>query len=211
MIVRLLIAALLALTALAACHRRRTRDRAGRRRDSIDPHYNNAAPNNSIAEQIFNKLIENDARQKPKPGLAESWQHDRRPHLGIQAAPRREISRRLRFHRRGRRVFDRAARASSTARRFHHLYARDHGKNHRRSVHDPAEDRDALSATCRSTWRDSSSCRARPRRARAARISIPARRRSAPARASSCAMSKATASSSRATTITGARSRRGTK
>src|SRR3954468_20302898 len=40
---------------------------------SIDPHNNNAAPNNSIAEQIFNKLIENDAKQNPKPGLAESW------------------------------------------------------------------------------------------------------------------------------------------
>ena len=40
---------------------------------SIDPHSNNAAPNNSIAEQIFNKLIENDARQNPRPGLAESW------------------------------------------------------------------------------------------------------------------------------------------
>ena len=40
---------------------------------SIDPHNNNAAPNNSIAEQIFNKLIENDPRQNPKPGLAESW------------------------------------------------------------------------------------------------------------------------------------------
>src|SRR6185295_8315758 len=40
----------------------------------IDPHNNNAAPNNSIAEQIFNKRIENDAQQKPKPGLAESWQ-----------------------------------------------------------------------------------------------------------------------------------------
>src|SRR4051812_19948360 len=40
---------------------------------SIDPHSNNAAPNNSIAEQIFNKLIENDSKQNPKPGLAESW------------------------------------------------------------------------------------------------------------------------------------------
>ncbi len=40
---------------------------------SIDPHSNNAAPNNSIAEQIFNKLIENDPRQNLKPGLAESW------------------------------------------------------------------------------------------------------------------------------------------
>ena len=41
---------------------------------SIDPHSNNAAPNNSIAEHIFNKLIENDAKQSPKPGLAESRQ-----------------------------------------------------------------------------------------------------------------------------------------
>ena len=40
---------------------------------SIDPHNNNAAPNNSIAEQIFDKLISNDARQIPRPGLAESW------------------------------------------------------------------------------------------------------------------------------------------
>src|SRR3954467_8744830 len=40
---------------------------------SIDPHNNNAAPNNSIAEQIFNKLVENDPRQVPRPGLAESW------------------------------------------------------------------------------------------------------------------------------------------
>src|SRR5438270_13566902 len=40
---------------------------------SIDPHSNNAAPNNSIAEQIFNKLVENDPRQAQKPGLAESW------------------------------------------------------------------------------------------------------------------------------------------
>ena len=40
---------------------------------SIDPHSNNSAPNNSIAEQIFNKLIENDPRQVQKPGLAESW------------------------------------------------------------------------------------------------------------------------------------------
>jgi peptide/nickel transport system substrate-binding protein len=40
---------------------------------SIDPHNNNAAPNNSIAEQIFNKLVENDAKQNQKPGLAESW------------------------------------------------------------------------------------------------------------------------------------------
>ncbi len=40
---------------------------------SLDPHFSNAAPNNSIAEQIFDKLIVNDAKQNQRPGLAESW------------------------------------------------------------------------------------------------------------------------------------------
>jgi peptide/nickel transport system substrate-binding protein len=74
MIVRLLIAALLALTALATATAAELVIGLGADVTSIDPHNNNAAPNNSIAEQIFNKLIENDASQKPKPGLAESWQ-----------------------------------------------------------------------------------------------------------------------------------------
>ena len=74
MIVRLLIAALLALTALAPATAAELVIGLGADVTSIDPHNNNAAPNNSIAEQIFNKLIENDAQQKPKPGLAESWQ-----------------------------------------------------------------------------------------------------------------------------------------
>jgi len=74
MIVRLLIAALLALTALVPATAAELVIGLGADVTSIDPHNNNAAPNNSIAEQIFNKLIENDASQKPKPGLAESWQ-----------------------------------------------------------------------------------------------------------------------------------------
>jgi peptide/nickel transport system substrate-binding protein len=40
---------------------------------TIDPHVLNAAPNNSIAEQVFGTLVERDARQRFKPGLAESW------------------------------------------------------------------------------------------------------------------------------------------
>ncbi len=40
---------------------------------TIDPHVLNAAPNNSIGEQIFGTLIERDARQRFRPGLAESW------------------------------------------------------------------------------------------------------------------------------------------
>ncbi len=40
---------------------------------SIDPHVLNAAPNNSIAEHIFDTLVHRDARQRLQPGLAESW------------------------------------------------------------------------------------------------------------------------------------------
>src|SRR4051812_31073895 len=73
MIRRLLITALLALTALAPARAAELVIALGADVTSIDPHSNNAAPNNSIAEQIFNKLIENDAKQIQKPGLAESW------------------------------------------------------------------------------------------------------------------------------------------
>ncbi|MCE9642254.1 MAG: ABC transporter substrate-binding protein [Betaproteobacteria bacterium] len=73
MIARLLIAALIAIATLAPAGAADLVIGLGADVTSIDPHNNNAAPNNSIAEQIFNKLIENDARQNPKPGLAESW------------------------------------------------------------------------------------------------------------------------------------------
>ena len=40
---------------------------------SIDPHYHNLAPNNSLASQIFNRLVEMDEKAHLEPGLAESW------------------------------------------------------------------------------------------------------------------------------------------
>jgi peptide/nickel transport system substrate-binding protein len=40
---------------------------------SIDPHFYNAAPNNSLAMHIFDRLVERDAKAQPYPGLAESW------------------------------------------------------------------------------------------------------------------------------------------
>ena len=40
---------------------------------SMDPHVLNAAPNNSIAEQVFGTLVNRDPRQRLEPGLAESW------------------------------------------------------------------------------------------------------------------------------------------
>jgi peptide/nickel transport system substrate-binding protein len=40
---------------------------------SIDPHYHNLGPNNSLATQIFDRLVEQDEHARLVPGLAESW------------------------------------------------------------------------------------------------------------------------------------------
>jgi len=40
---------------------------------SVDPHFYNASPNNSLSMHIFDRLVERDARARPYPGLAESW------------------------------------------------------------------------------------------------------------------------------------------
>ncbi|WP_229681543.1 ABC transporter substrate-binding protein, partial [Neoroseomonas lacus] len=40
---------------------------------SVDPHFHNASPNNSIAMQIFDRLLERAADGTLAPGLAEFW------------------------------------------------------------------------------------------------------------------------------------------
>jgi peptide/nickel transport system substrate-binding protein len=40
---------------------------------SIDPHYHNLAPNNSLGAQIFERLVEMDEHDHLVPGLATSW------------------------------------------------------------------------------------------------------------------------------------------
>ena len=40
---------------------------------SIDPHYHNLSPNNSLLLHIFEPLVKRDANQKMIPGLATSW------------------------------------------------------------------------------------------------------------------------------------------
>ncbi|MBL8697199.1 MAG: ABC transporter substrate-binding protein [Alphaproteobacteria bacterium] len=45
----------------------------GRAVTSIDPHFHNTGPNNSVAAHIYDRLIHHDARQRPVPGLAVSW------------------------------------------------------------------------------------------------------------------------------------------
>jgi peptide/nickel transport system substrate-binding protein len=41
---------------------------------SADPHFFNAAPNNSLAAHIFSRLVERDAEARLLPGLATSWE-----------------------------------------------------------------------------------------------------------------------------------------
>src|SRR5215470_10369549 len=40
---------------------------------AIDPHFHNVTPNNNVAAHIFDYLVLRDERQRPIPGLAESW------------------------------------------------------------------------------------------------------------------------------------------
>src|SRR5262245_30337279 len=40
---------------------------------SIDPHFHNLSPNNSLLNHIFDRLVLQDANQALIPGLAESW------------------------------------------------------------------------------------------------------------------------------------------
>jgi peptide/nickel transport system substrate-binding protein len=40
---------------------------------SMDPHFHNLTPNNSMLSHIFEYLVDQDERQRLRPGLAESW------------------------------------------------------------------------------------------------------------------------------------------
>ncbi|MBC7803236.1 MAG: ABC transporter substrate-binding protein [Candidatus Parcubacteria bacterium] len=40
---------------------------------TMDPHFHNLTPNNSIAKHIFETLVHQDDQQALRPGLAESW------------------------------------------------------------------------------------------------------------------------------------------
>ena len=40
---------------------------------SLDPHFHNLTPNNSLAKHVFENLISTDSNYGLKPGLAESW------------------------------------------------------------------------------------------------------------------------------------------
>jgi len=40
---------------------------------SMDPHFHNLTPNNSMLSHVFEYLVDQDERQRLRPGLAESW------------------------------------------------------------------------------------------------------------------------------------------
>ncbi len=40
---------------------------------SLDPHFHNLTPNNSLGQHVFETLIRQDEKQTMLPGLAESW------------------------------------------------------------------------------------------------------------------------------------------
>jgi peptide/nickel transport system substrate-binding protein len=40
---------------------------------SLDPHFHNQAPNNALADVIFDTLVQTDEKVRLLPGLAESW------------------------------------------------------------------------------------------------------------------------------------------
>ncbi len=70
-----LLVPLLALSGALACHAAAADLTIGIGADvtAIDPHYHNVTPNNNVAAHIFDYLVLRDERQKPIPGLAESW------------------------------------------------------------------------------------------------------------------------------------------
>jgi peptide/nickel transport system substrate-binding protein len=55
---------------------------------TLDPHVQSNAANNAVTSHIFDALITNDARSRPKPGLAESWRllDDRHWEFRLRAA-----------------------------------------------------------------------------------------------------------------------------
>ena len=179
---------------------------------SIDPHFHNLSPNNNIAEHIFDRLVNTRREAADAAGPRHRMEGDRRHDVGIQAAPGREVPRRQRVHRRGRRLHDRrACRRCRTARRSFTAStpSRSMASGDRRPVHDPVQDRDAVSAAAERPVDDLH--RLEEGRAAALDRGLQLRQggdRHRPLQVRALRPT-ATASSSRATTTTGATSRTG--
>ena len=178
---------------------------------SIDPHFHNLSPNNSVAVHIFGRLIEQDEKQRLMPGLATSWKaiDDKtwefklrkgvKFHDGCDFTAEDVVS-----------TLKRVPKVPNSPASFATTPSAIAEADRRRSVHDPLQDRGAVSAAAERPVDDLHRQRRRPSRRRPT-TSTPARRRSAPAPTSSSSTCPATASCWCATTATGATSRPGTK
>ena len=71
--IRLALAALLFAAAYTQAPAQDLTIGLGRAVTSIDPHFHNTGPNNSVAAHVFDRLVHQDARQRLVPGLALSW------------------------------------------------------------------------------------------------------------------------------------------
>lgn len=73
--VRFVFAALIAvmLSYSSAVYAKDLRIGLGTEPTSIDPHFHNLSPNNSLARHMFDRLVLTDETQQLIPGLAESW------------------------------------------------------------------------------------------------------------------------------------------
>jgi peptide/nickel transport system substrate-binding protein len=69
----------------------------------MDPHYPQPLANNSLLNHIFERLVEQDERQRLTPELAESWK-TLDPNPGRSSCAQREVPRRLAVYRRRRAV-----------------------------------------------------------------------------------------------------------
>jgi peptide/nickel transport system substrate-binding protein len=72
---RALLAALLTALSLTANAARELKVGLAAAITSMDPHYHNYSPNNSMARHVFEPLIRQDVNQKLVPALARTWRN----------------------------------------------------------------------------------------------------------------------------------------
>ena len=71
---------------------------------TMDPHSQNESMTNMMNGQVYERLTSRDRQLKIVPGLATEWQQVGAADVALQAAPGREVPRRLAAHRRRRRL-----------------------------------------------------------------------------------------------------------
>jgi peptide/nickel transport system substrate-binding protein len=70
---RIAAAVLFAAAVVTSSHAQELRIGLAAEPTSMDPHFHNLSPNNSLLGHVFERLVDQDERQRMVPGLAESW------------------------------------------------------------------------------------------------------------------------------------------